>query len=646
MLVNHLWQATLFSLLAYTATTLLRPAPASARYYVWLIALIKFALPSAFLIFLIDWAGVNAPALTNSVVEPSPIVSAVSPILSPMRPPLAALQAAEQTSEGAKSFAVAYATPARGASNLYAALTCVWLTGCVLLFAFWWRRRRQLSATLRAGRVLEGGREVEALRRVQKWLGHRRQIRLMVTPAVSGPGVWYVWRPVIVMPEGIADQMDDGELEAVLMHEMSHVERRDNLAGNLQRFLCCVLWFHPLIWLIDRRLLSEREQACDDMVIRLGGAPSAYASSIAKVCRHCVGWNVAGLSKFAGSDLKKRIERIVSNRAGGKLSTPQSMIVAGTAALALSLSIAAGQFTGGDIVARSKNDPGAEPGVVTDARFEVGLSAQHQGPTGTVSQVREVAPRHDARVASSGISGQIRMATEDPGEVSAGGRPVEGSSIAFNEVPIQPRAVPPPETPPDRPSDTLQAVMVKASDVEYGDLRRFMGRYEVDPARAENFVLDVTLEDGELWLKPSHAQKRRLIRQSDTKFSDSFGEFRFTSILDDQGRVVVLRLDSWGRNVIARKLALPKPSLTGSTTFRLKGHVNARVVAVAGTFNKWNQSQFLFARQGDGWECRVNLPPGTHQYKFIVDGNWLTDPSNPKMVHDERGFLNSLLTAE
>jgi 1,4-alpha-glucan branching enzyme len=77
--------------------------------------------------------------------------------------------------------------------------------------------------------------------------------------------------------------------------------------------------------------------------------------------------------------------------------------------------------------------------------------------------------------------------------------------------------------------------------------------------------------------------------------------------------------------------------------FKLSGFATARIVAVAGTFNGWNQSQYLFERVGDEWICKLPLPAGTYQYKFIVDGNWLVDPTNPTIVRDRRGFENSQL---
>ncbi|MBD0324943.1 MAG: serine hydrolase [Pyrinomonadaceae bacterium] len=92
---------------------------------------------------------------------------------------------------------------------------------------------------------------------------------------------------------------------------------------------------------------------------------------------------------------------------------------------------------------------------------------------------------------------------------------------------------------------------------------------------------------------------------------------------------------------IARRTLLPSP--TGNTIFKLDGHTNAKTVALAGTFNNWNPSQTSFSKEKDAWVCRVELPPGRHQYKFVVDGNWILDPSNPLTEDDDKGNKNSLL---
>lgn len=103
---------------------------------------------------------------------------------------------------------------------------------------------------------------------------------------------------------------------------------------------------------------------------------------------------------------------------------------------------------------------------------------------------------------------------------------------------------------------------------------------------------------------------------------------------------------SGGRSVTAKKLVLPAHSLKGNTTFRLKGYPNARIVAVAGSFNDWNQSQVLCGKEGDGWVCRIDLKTGKYTYKFIIDGDWILDPDNPTTEDDERGFTNSVLVVK
>jgi hypothetical protein len=115
---------------------------------------------------------------------------------------------------------------------------------------------------------------------------------------------------------------------------------------------------------------------------------------------------------------------------------------------------------------------------------------------------------------------------------------------------------------------------------------------------------------------------------------------------DQKGMVESMTLEggpmSEGRKITARKLVLPSASLKGNTTFRLKGYPGARVVALAGSFNEFKQSQLLCGKEGDGWVCRIDLTPGKYTYKFVIDGDWILDPDNPSTEDDERGFTNSV----
>jgi hypothetical protein len=161
----------------------------------------------------------------------------------------------------------------------------------------------------------------------------------------------------------------------------------------------------------------------------------------------------------------------------------------------------------------------------------------------------------------------------------------------------------------------------------------------------ENFIFDVSVKDDELWLQPSYSTKHRLVAVSNVEFADSkSSDSRLIFNFDPTGNVDSFTLRGWGPMTIVKRIILPLPSTNGNVTFRLSGHIDAQNVAVAGTFNNWNQSQYLFAKVGDEWICRVNLPRGKYQYKFIVDGNWLVDPANPTIEHDERDFENSVLS--
>ncbi|MES2647261.1 MAG: hypothetical protein V4717_10320 [Bacteroidota bacterium] len=81
----------------------------------------------------------------------------------------------------------------------------------------------------------------------------------------------------------------------------------------------------------------------------------------------------------------------------------------------------------------------------------------------------------------------------------------------------------------------------------------------------------------------------------------------------------------------------------GNYTFGVKGIQNAREVYLAGDFNNWSDLTLPMKRVGDKWMCKVYLAPGKHKYKLIVDGQWITDPSNEAWEQNEFGTGNSII---
>jgi len=174
-------------------------------------------------------------------------------------------------------------------------------------------------------------------------------------------------------------------------------------------------------------------------------------------------------------------------------------------------------------------------------------------------------------------------------------------------------------------------------------LKKYVGRYEIEVGILPISTLDVSLENNELWLKPSVVKKRRLTHKSQLVFVDEIEGTPIVFAKDADGKIISLTFVYEGASYTAAKIVLPPPSLKGNTTFKLKGHADASVVALAGSFNNWGQSQFICGRDGDEWVCRVDLEPGKHAYKFIVDGNWLLDPANPETEDDDYGIKNSVI---
>lgn len=91
------------------------------------------------------------------------------------------------------------------------------------------------------------------------------------------------------------------------------------------------------------------------------------------------------------------------------------------------------------------------------------------------------------------------------------------------------------------------------------------------------------------------------------------------------------------------KMHTIEPSETGRIRFFLKGYPRAQEVILAGSFNSWDEHYHKMKKTENGWELRADLPPGYYEYKFIVDGEWMHDPANPKKVRNEHATFNSIL---
>ena len=188
-----------------------------------------------------------------------------------------------------------------------------------------------------------------------------------------------------------------------------------------------------------------------------------------------------------------------------------------------------------------------------------------------------------------------------------------------------------------------KAVALSQVKVAPAVLRQYVGRYELDPKFAHDFVLYVSVKNDSLWIKPSYLRSRQLMPRSESRFYDSeIPDLRLDFIKDDKGNVTGLTLNTGQADMLVRKMPPPVPS-TGNTTFTLRGHTGAEAVAIYGSFNNWIQTRNYCAKENDGWVCRIDLTPGKYTYKFLVDGVGLNDPANSATEDDGNGHMDSVI---
>lgn len=107
------------------------------------------------------------------------------------------------------------------------------------------------------------------------------------------------------------------EFAAIISHEFAHVRRYDLWVNLLQRIIESLLFFHPVVWFVSRRLSTEREICCDDLVVRAGCAPMNYAGALLRMAELCATTgqlNMATLAATGGkpSLLEHRSERLMN----------------------------------------------------------------------------------------------------------------------------------------------------------------------------------------------------------------------------------------------------------------------------------------------------------------------------------------------
>jgi tetratricopeptide (TPR) repeat protein len=193
------------------------------------------------------------------------------------------------------------------------------LAGFVTVLIFWVREWRRIRSALKAASPLDLKTPIPALS----------------SPERIEPGVVGIFRQVLLLPQGMIDRLTPAQLEAILFHELCHARRRDNLAAAIHMLGEALFWFYPPVWWIERKLVAEREKACDEEVLRVLREPEAYAQAILNVCKFYKESPIVCVSGVTGSNLRKRIEAIMGQRIVRNLGLGKKVLLAAAATMAV-----------------------------------------------------------------------------------------------------------------------------------------------------------------------------------------------------------------------------------------------------------------------------------------------------------------------
>ncbi|MBK9706656.1 MAG: HEAT repeat domain-containing protein [Acidobacteria bacterium] len=189
-------------------------------------------------------------------------------------------QAAAENSEGLRNrFRAGLENMMKGRLPMILAVCWMAIAVAMLLKILW-----SYSLLIRLRGRLTGSPQhhLEKTGRMAAELGIGREVKLFESFEVSMPMTIGAIKPIIILPVGLSDNLSEAEFTSVIAHELAHIRRWDYLTNFVQRLIEAVLWMNPVVWVIGRQMMVERELACDDWAVKTCGS-RRYASCLTRL---------------------------------------------------------------------------------------------------------------------------------------------------------------------------------------------------------------------------------------------------------------------------------------------------------------------------------------------------------------------------
>ncbi|HET9326836.1 MAG TPA: M56 family metallopeptidase [Candidatus Eisenbacteria bacterium] len=304
-LMHFIWQGASIAFFFAVVNRILSRAGANARYLLACGTLLLMLLaPVATFVALRD----AASASRVSVLAPPALRSSRAPLDAKVP---SAVLVPSMTVSSAPRLNPTLVSWIRSARPWMPWLVTMWGIGVILLsirlLGGWWMvRRLTRSASNRVIPEWQPGLEALARR-----IGVSRPVRLFRSALVQVPTAAGWLRPVILLPASTLTGLTARQIEAILAHELAHIRRHDYLVNLLQSLVETLLFYHPAVWWVSRRIREERELCCDDLAVRIAGDPLVYADALCRL-EQMRGQAESLAVAASGGSLLSRIKRLLS----------------------------------------------------------------------------------------------------------------------------------------------------------------------------------------------------------------------------------------------------------------------------------------------------------------------------------------------
>ena len=196
-----------------------------------------------------------------------------------------------------------------------AALAAIYLLGCGASLLRLLGGFRVVARLRRSGQITSAA-WTDRLAHWRRECGIAQPVALKESPTVRVPLVIGHWRPTIILPTEMAAAGDEINCDAIVVHELAHIARRDYAWQMLERLVGVALWFHPLFWCAERRLRFIRERVCDAFAVHRIGSASDYIETLLQLASKLTQSPAValGMAVMRSSHLGERLAAIHNSR--------------------------------------------------------------------------------------------------------------------------------------------------------------------------------------------------------------------------------------------------------------------------------------------------------------------------------------------